>query len=120
MTSLRDLPSPDTNPARPMTNSKMQEPDPKMETNTMTSRLILSLVCIFAISATAETPAPPKALMCTPGELIFSEDFDPETVSDRWFFKAEFALRDGALLRTAVDPTENKRVFLKNTIFVDE
>ena len=100
-----------------MTNSKMQEPDPKMETNTMTSRLILSLVCIFAISATAETPAPPKALMCTPGELIFSEDFDPETVSDRWFFKAEFALRDGALLRTAVDPTENKRVFLKNPSF---
>ena len=34
--------------------------------------------------------------MCTPGELIFSEDFDPETVSDRWGFKADFALRDGA------------------------
>ena len=34
-----------------------------------------------------------------------------------WFFKAEFALRDGALLRTNVDPAENKRVFLKNPSF---
>ncbi len=55
--------------------------------------------------------------MCTPGELLFSDDFDPATVSDRWFFKAEFALRDGALLRTDVDPTETKRVFLKDPSF---
>lgn len=84
----------------------------------MTSRLIF-LLCLFAISeaATADTPASPNALMCTPGELIFSEDFDPETVSDRWGFKADFALRDGALLRTDVDPTETKRVFLKDPSF---
>jgi hypothetical protein len=55
--------------------------------------------------------------MCTPGELIFSEDFDPETVSERWGFKADFALRDGALLRTNVNPTEGKRVFLKDPSF---
>jgi hypothetical protein len=85
----------------------------------MTSRLIVSLLCAFVTSATAvaETPAPPKGLMCTPGELIFSEDFDPATVSDRWGFKADFALRDGALLRTDVDPTESKRVFLKDPSF---
>jgi len=53
-------------------------------------------------------------LMCTAGELIFSENFDPATVSDRWGFKANFALRDGALLRTDVGPTETKRVFLKD------
>ncbi|WP_197231123.1 hypothetical protein [Novipirellula artificiosorum] len=90
-----------------------------MKTYTMTSRLILSLLCMFVIStpATAEPPAPPISLMCTPGELIFSDDFDPATVSDRWFFKAEFALRDGALLRTNVDPTETKRVFLKDPSF---
>ena len=90
-----------------------------MRTNTLTSRLIVSLLCICAISATAtaETPAPPKALMCTPGELIFSEDFDPKTVSERWGFKAEFALRGGALLRTDVNPTETKRVFLKDSSF---
>jgi hypothetical protein len=93
----------------------------------MFSRLILSLLCFFAISATAtaqtpapphaETSAPPNVLMCTPGELIFSEDFDPATVSDRWGFKADFALRNGALLRTDVDPTETKRVFLKDPSF---
>ena len=55
--------------------------------------------------------------MCNIGELIFSEDFDPATFSDRWGFKAEFALRDGALLRTDVDPTETKRVFLKDPSF---
>ncbi|PHR95998.1 MAG: hypothetical protein COA78_29275 [Blastopirellula sp.] len=55
--------------------------------------------------------------MCTPGELIFSEDFDPATVSERWGFKADFALRDGALLRTTVNPTESKRVFLKDPSF---
>ena len=54
--------------------------------------------------------------MC-PGEFIFSEDFDPETVLRRWGFQADFALRDGALLRTDVDPTEGKRVFLKDPSF---
>ena len=90
-----------------------------MRTNTMTSRLIVSLFGILAISTTAiaETPAPPNAFMCTPGELIFSEDFAPATVSERWGFKADFALRDGALLRTDVDPTESKRVFLKDPSF---
>ena len=98
-----------------------------METNTLTSRLILTLLCISAISAsaTAEAPAlpnvrpdaPANVLMCTPGELLFAEDFDPATVSERWGFKADFALRDGALLRTNVDPTESKRVFLKDLSF---
>ena len=90
-----------------------------MRTTTVASHFVVFLLCIFAISsaATAEPPSPPNALMCTPGELIFSDDFDPATVSDRWFFKAEFALRDGALLRTNVDPTETKRVFLKDPSF---
>ncbi|MEP3478711.1 MAG: hypothetical protein ABJZ55_05645 [Fuerstiella sp.] len=55
--------------------------------------------------------------MCIPGELIFSEDFNPATVSERWGFKADFALRDGALLRTNVNPLEGKRVFLKDASF---
>ena len=90
----------------------------------MTSRFIVSPLCVFAIyisvisaTASAETPASPDALMCTPGELIFSEDFDPKTVSERWGFKADFALRDGALLRADVNPTESKRVFLKDPSF---
>jgi hypothetical protein len=90
-----------------------------MRINTMGSRLILCMLCMSAISvtATAETPGPTNTLMCIPGELIFSDEFAPATVSDRWFFKAEFALRDGALLRTNVDPTDAKRVFLKDPSF---
>lgn len=90
-----------------------------MQTIKATSSFFAILMCTIVIStaATAETPAPPNAVMCTPGELLFSDDFDPATVSDRWFFKAEFALRDGGLLRTSVDPTETKRVFLKDPSF---
>lgn len=68
-----------------------------MRTDTIALRRITSLCCICAVSATvsAQTPAAPNSLMCIPGELIFSEDFNPETVSDRWGFKADFALRDG-------------------------
>lgn len=90
-----------------------------MQTNAIGFHLILFVLCICAVSvtATADTPAPPETVMCAPGELIFSEDFDPETVSDRWGFKADFALRDGALLRTDIDPTETKRVFLKDPSF---
>ena len=101
------------------TDSQIQKPGSNMRTTTVASRFVVFLLCIFAISsaATAEPPSPPNALMCIPGELIFSDDFDPATVSDRWFFKAEFALRDGALLRTNVDPTDTKRVFLKDPSF---
>lgn len=76
--------------------------------------VLLALLWI-SVPLVAETPK--KTLMCTPGELLFAEDFDPETVSPRWWFKAEFALRDGALLRTTVDPAESKRVFLKDPSF---
>ena len=94
-----------------------------MQTDKKTVRLIAPLLCILAFClsicaiAIAEKPDPPNTLMCTPGELIFSEGFDPETVNDRWGFKADFALRDGALLRTDVEPTESKRVFLKDPSF---
>jgi hypothetical protein len=90
-----------------------------MRTDKMTLRLVLSLFSICAISATAraQTLAAPHSLMCRPGELVFSEDFAPETVSERWGFKADFALRDGALLRANVNPTDSKRVFLKDPSF---
>ena len=92
---------------------------PNMRTTAAVSRFTIFLSFIVAISsvATAQSPKPPNAWMCTPGELIFSDDFDPATVSDRWFFKAAFALRDGALVRTNVEPTDTKRVFLKEPSF---
>lgn len=77
------------------------------------------MICIWAIAsmASAQKSAAPDSWMCTPGELIFTEDFAPETVSERWGFKSDFALREGALLRTSVDPTDSKRVFLKDPSF---
>ena len=92
---------------------------PNMRTTAAVSRFTIFLSFIVAISsvATAQSPKPPNAWMCTPGELIFSDDFDPATVSDRWFFKAAFALRDSALVRTNVEPTDTKRVFLKEPSF---
>ncbi|MDF1841830.1 MAG: hypothetical protein P1U77_10360 [Rubripirellula sp.] len=90
-----------------------------MRVHQLALRPVLSLFSIVAISVTvvAEAPSSPSAVMCVPGELLFSEDFAPATVSDRWFFKADFALRDGALVRTTVNPDESKRVFLKDPAF---
>ncbi len=90
-----------------------------MRSNIVTTTPLHFLLSVFAVSAsaTAEKPALPETVMCVPGELIFSEDFDPETVSERWGFKADFSLRDGALLRTNIKPTESKRVFLKDPSF---
>lgn len=90
-----------------------------MRTRKMGSRPILSLLLVAMLSASvfAQDPSLPKPLMCIAGDVLFSDDFNPNTVSARWGFKADFALRDGALLRTDVDPTLTKRVFLKDASF---
>jgi hypothetical protein len=59
----------------------------------------------------------PTTLMCLPGDLVFSETFDPDTVSDRWAFKGDFILRDGNLRRTDLYPTENRRVRIQDASF---
>ncbi len=90
-----------------------------MRTRKMGSQAILSLllVAMLAASVLAQDPSLSKPLMCIAGDVLFSDDFNPNTVSARWGFKADFALRDGALLRTDVDPTLTKRVFLKDASF---
>ena len=57
---------------------------------------IVGLAAPVAAAAAKE----PTTLMCLPGERIFSETFDPDTVSHRWAFKGDFSLRDGSLRRT--------------------
>ena len=59
----------------------------------------------------------PTTLMCLPGEIVFSETFDPDTLSDRWAFKGDFILRDGNLRRTDLYPTENRRVRIQDASF---
>jgi len=59
-----------------------------------------------------------ETLMCERGESVLREDFDPATVSERWFFRGAFALREGALVRTKLYAAEgNQRVFLKDASF---
>ncbi len=79
-------------------------------------RTFLSAV-LFLVSVSASARAEDRLFMCEPGELLFSDDFDPATVSERWWYKGEFALRDGALGRTEVNAEENQRVFLKDPEF---
>ena len=59
----------------------------------------------------------PTTLMCLPGELLFSETFDLDTVSDRWAFKGDFILRDDSLRRSDLYPTENRRVRIQDASF---
>ena len=68
----------------------------------------------------AAAPKKPTTLMCLPGELLFSETFDPGTVSDRWAFKGDFILRDGNLRRTDLYPTENRRVRIQDASFTTQ
>ena len=55
--------------------------------------------------------------MCDPGELLFSDDFEPGTVSDRWGIRAYFTVENGILQRTNHKPQETARTFLKDAAF---
>ncbi len=79
--------------------------------------ITFSIVLATTAMVADEVPEPPLGWMCVPGDLVFSENFDPETLSDRWGFKEDFALREGGLKRTDFDPAEEKRVFLKDPAF---
>ena len=80
------------------------------------STVVCAVACVV-VRANTERPLPDRTVMCVPGKIIFTDDFDPDTFSDRWGFKEDFALRDGALLRTEIHPSESKRVFLKDARF---
>ena len=112
------------NPYVSVATKSFSENTDGMEPVALPTRAIASALSVSALVATAtvNAPAPASALMCTPGEFVFAENFGPETVSDRWGFKVDFVLRGGAPLRTNVDPAEGNPVFLKdpsfhNTIF---
>jgi hypothetical protein len=51
--------------------------------------LLLALVAFSSVGRAAEP------LMCERGEALLREDFDPASISERWFFRGAFALRDG-------------------------
>ncbi len=76
---------------------------------------------ILFASARYEVAAKPLAsedlLMCSPGEVVFSETFTPGTVSERWGIRAYYKIDDGILKRTGHEPQETARTFLKDAAF---
>ncbi len=83
----------------------------------ITFSLSLLSLTVPVAGLSGDVPDPPVGWMNIPGELVFSEAFDPGTISKRWGFKEDFALREGGLKRTDFDPSEEKRVFLKDSAF---
>ena len=63
--------------------------------------------------------APPETLMSEPGKLLFHDTFAPGTASPRWFFKKYWTLEGETLKRSAVEPEETVRVFMKDAAFRD-
>ena len=79
--------------------------------------LLMTSIAGLASPFTSIVAKEPTTIMCLPGELLFSETFDLDTVSDRWAFQGDFVLRDGSLRRTNLYPTENRRVRIQDASF---
>ncbi len=85
--------------------------------------VLLGLLTGFALVAVAreEVAAQGRAaesfLMCSPGKMVFSEDFTPGTVSERWGIRAHYEIADGILRRSRHEPQETARIFLKDAAF---
>ena len=93
----------------------LAEESPKNTTNckSLTVKQAAKRITFEGAAAARE----PTTLMCLPGELLFSETFDLDAVSDRWAFKGDFILRDDSLRRSDLYPTENRRVRIQDASF---
>ena len=57
--------------------------------------------------------------LCQRGQLLLADDFaNLEEVSAHWFFREQWTVAEGALIRTGI-PGENKRVFVKKPQYGD-
>ncbi|MBQ96624.1 MAG: hypothetical protein CMP30_01350 [Roseibacillus sp.] len=65
----------------------------------------------------AKPPASGDFLMCSPGEVLFSETFTPGTISERWGIRGYYKIDEGVLKRTGHQPQETARAFLKEAAF---
>jgi arylsulfatase A len=64
----------------------------------------------------ARTPSP--LMMARAGKSYFQDSFSAGQVSDRWFFRSPWSLKDEALWRNEL-PAENDRIFIKNPEYRD-
>ena len=76
-----------------------------------------ALVAVAGDEVAAQGRAAESFLMCSPGKMVFSDDFAPGTVSERWGIRAHYEIADGILRRSRHEPQETARIFLKDAAF---
>ena len=76
-----------------------------------------ALVAVARDEVAAQGRAAESFLMCSPGKMVFSDDFAPGTVSERWGIRAHYEIADGILRRSRHEPKETARIFLKDAAF---
>ncbi|MCP4099265.1 MAG: DUF1080 domain-containing protein [Planctomycetaceae bacterium] len=84
-------------------------------------QLLLAFVIVptFCSLAIAEVPKLERLLMSMPTEVLSADDFENDTVADRWGFRAFYTVKNGALTRTSHKAREVSRSFLKDVVFRD-
>jgi hypothetical protein len=57
--------------------------------------------------------------MCKPTEIVCLDDFESDSVAERWGFRAFYEVEGGILKRTSYEETESARAFLKDVVYRD-
>lgn len=81
--------------------------------------LSLGVVSTFSSIALSQDAALNGLFMCAPSEILCSDDFESDSVADRWGFRAFYEVEDGILKRTSYEATESARAFLKDVVYRD-
>jgi len=84
-------------------------------------QLLLAFVFVpsFCSLTLAQAPQPELLLMSMPTEILSSDDFENNTVAERWGFRAFYSVGNGALTRTPFKAGEAARSFLKDVVYRD-
>lgn len=84
-------------------------------------QVLLTLGFVLTVQAMAWSQYEGAAalFMCNPSEVVSADDFESETVADRWGFRAYYAVENGVLKRTAYQRGETARSFLKDVVYRD-
>ena len=78
------------------------------------SFLLAALSVVANVGAIIADTNAPTTYMCKPGKLIFADEFSKGSISPRWFFRKDWIIKDGALIRNELSP-DVTRVFLKDS-----
>lgn len=81
----------------------------------LTVGIVLSL-CVFAHSQDKRAA---QLFMSNPEKLLSSDDFETNTVADRWGIRAFYSVENGVLKRTSYRAAEAARAFLKDAVYHD-